>query len=140
MNINIMSNLLRHLPVKYILIQGVHCKYIYWSQEFYNYTSYLLYHFHNLSHLCTSYIFIYRVSSSQATVKSKSHAKTVWGPKVLREILQVPKLSSHGIYIPNGCKHFKVFLQFINGSEANKLLKNEKISGIERLVLPFPDT
>ena len=63
---------------------------------------------------------------------SKSQAKKVWGPK----------LSSHGIYIPNGCKHFKLFLQLCYGSEANsnKLLKNEKISGIERLVLPFPHT
>ena len=53
-----------------------------------------------------------------------------------------PKLSSHGIYIPNGCKHFKVLLQLFYGNEANsnKPLKNKKISGIERLVLPFPDT
>ena len=61
---------------------------------------------------------------------------------VLQEILQVPKLSSHGIYIPNGCKHFRVFLELFHGGEANsnKPLKNEKkISGIERLVLPFPD-
>ena len=38
------------------------------------------------------------------------------------------KISSHGIYIPNGCKHFKVFLQLFHGSEANsnKPLKNEK--------------
>ena len=51
-----------------------------------------------------------------------------------------PKLSSHGIYIPNGCKHFKAFLQLFHGSEANsnKPLKIEKISGLERLVLPFP--
>jgi hypothetical protein len=52
------------------------------------------------------------------------------------------KLSLHGIYIPNGCKRFKLFLQLIYWSEANshKPLKNEKkISGIERLVLPFPD-
>ena len=36
----------------------------------------------------------------------------------------------------------KVFLQLMNGSEANsnKLLENKKISGIERLVLPFPNT
>jgi hypothetical protein len=48
----------------------------------------------------------------------------------------------NGIYIPNGCKHFKLFLQLFYGSEANsnKPLKNEKLSGIERLVLPFPDT
>ena len=44
--------------------------------------------------------------------------------------------------IPNECRHFKVFLQSFNGSEANsnKPMKNEKISGIERLGLPFPDT
>ena len=42
----------------------------------------------------------------------------------------VPKLSSHGIYIPNGCKNLKVFLQLFHGSEANskKPLKNEKKS------------
>ena len=59
-----------------------------------------------------------------------------------RKILKVPKLSSHGIYIPNGCKHSKEFLQLIYGIEANshKPLKNEKISGIERIVLPFPNT
>ena len=59
-----------------------------------------------------------------------------------RIVFWVPKLSSHGIYIPNGCKHFKVFLQLFYGNEANsnKPLKNKKISGIERLVLPFPDT
>ena len=47
-----------------------------------------------------------------------------------------------GVYIPNGCKRFKVFLQLFDGNEANsdKPLKNKKISGIERLVLPFPDT
>ena len=46
-----------------------------------------------------------------------------------------------GVYIPNGCKHFKVFLQLFYGNEANsdKPLK-KKIYGIERLVLPFPDT
>jgi hypothetical protein len=54
----------------------------------------------------------------------------------------MPKLSSHGIYISNGYKHFKVFLKlfFGNESNSNKLLKNLKIFGIERLVLPFPDT
>ena len=55
----------------------------------------------------------------------------------------VPKPSSHGIYIPNGCKHLKVFLQLSYGIEAksHKPLKNgKKKSGIERLVLPFPDT
>jgi hypothetical protein len=35
----------------------------------------------------------------------------------------MPKLFSHG-----------------NEANSNKLLKNLKISGIERLVLPFPDT
>ena len=48
-----------------------------------------------------------------------------------------------GVYIHNVCKHFKVFLQLFYGNEANsdKPLKNKKkISGIERLVLPFPDT
>ena len=47
-----------------------------------------------------------------------------------------------GIYIPNECKHFKVVLQLFYGSEANShnSLKNEKLSGIERLVLLFPDT
>ena len=71
-------------------------------------------------------------------ILSKSHAKRVWGPQNLPKD---PKLSSHGIYIPNGCKHFKVFLQFFYGNEANsnKPLKNKKISGIERLILPFPD-
>ena len=41
-----------------------------------------------------------------------------------------PKPSSHGIYIPNGCKHLKVFLQLFYGIEAhsNKPLKNEKKS------------
>ena len=37
----------------------------------------------------------------------------------------------------------RFFLQIFHGSEenSNKPLKNEKkISGIERLVLPFPDT
>ena len=56
----------------------------------------------------------------------------------------LPKdLSLHGIYIPNGCKHFKIFLKLFYGNEANsnKPLKNEKNnSGNERLVLPFPDT
>ena len=54
----------------------------------------------------------------------------------------MPKLSSHGIYIPNGYKHFEVFLTlfYVNEGNSNKLLKNLKISGIERLVLPFPDT
>ena len=54
----------------------------------------------------------------------------------------VPKLSSHGIYIPNGCKHFKIVLHLFYENEANSNtpLKNEKISGIERLILPFPDT
>ena len=45
--------------------------------------------------------------------------------------------------MPNGCKHFKVFLELLYGGEANynKPLKKEKnISGIERLVLPFLDT
>ena len=41
-----------------------------------------------------------------------------------------------GVYIPNGCKHFKVFLQLFYGNEAN----SNKPSGIQRLVLPFPDT
>ena len=36
----------------------------------------------------------------------------------------------------------KVFLQLFYGTVANsnKLLKNKKISKIEKLVLPFPDT
>ena len=38
-----------------------------------------------------------------------------------------------------GCKHFNVFLQLFYGNEANSN-KPLKISGIERLVLPFPDT
>ena len=51
---------------------------------------------------------------------SKSHAKKVWGPK----------LSLHGIYIPNGCKHFKIVLQLFYGIEtnSNKPLKNLKKS------------
>ena len=62
--------------------------------------------------------------------------------KVLREILKVPKFSSYGIHIPNGCKHFKLFLQLFNGNEANsnKPLKNLKTLWNYRLVLPFPDT
>ena len=45
-------------------------------------------------------------------------------------------------FLANGCKHFKVSLQLFYGSEGNykKPLINENISGIERLVLPFPDT
>ena len=52
------------------------------------------------------------------------------GPKVLRQILQVPKLSLLGIYIPNGCKHFKLFLQLFYCSEGNshEPLKNFKKS------------
>jgi hypothetical protein len=40
----------------------------------------------------------------------------------------VPQLSSHGIYIPNGCKHFKVFLQLFYGNKANsnKTLRKSK--------------
>ena len=36
------------------------------------------------------------------------------------------KHKSHVIYIPNGCKHFKLFLQLFDGNEAssNKPLKN----------------
>jgi hypothetical protein len=65
--------------------------------------------------------------------------KSLEGPKI---DFVGPQLSSHGIYIPNGRKHLKVFLQLFHGNEAksNKPLKNQKISGIERLVLPFPDT
>ena len=45
------------------------------------------------------------------------------------------------VYIP--CKHFKVFLQIFYGNEVNSIepiKMKKKISGIERLVLPFPDT
>ena len=56
----------------------------------------------------------------------------------------VPKLFLHGIYIPNVCKHFKYFCNHFMGmheANSNKPLKNiKKISGIERLVLPFLDT
>ena len=40
----------------------------------------------------------------------------------------VPKLSLHGIYIPNGCKQLKVILQLFYGSQANsnEPFKNEK--------------
>ena len=75
---------------------------------------------------------------------SKSHAKRDRGPQNLGpsgDLFEVPKLSLHGIYIPNGCKH--LFLQSFYWSEANShkpLKKEKKISGIERLVLPFPDT
>ena len=44
--------------------------------------------------------------------------------RTLLEILKVPKLSSDGIYILNGCQHFKVFLQLFYGSEANSNLWN----------------
>ena len=39
-----------------------------------------------------------------------------------------PMQKKFGIYIPNGCKHLKVFLQLFHGSEANfnMPLKNEK--------------
>ena len=45
-------------------------------------------------------------------VLAKSHAKTVWG------FCRSLKLSSHGIFIPNGCKHFKIFLQLFHGKQA----------------------
>ena len=40
----------------------------------------------------------------------------------------VPKLSSHGIYIPNGCKHFEILLQLFYGNKANsnKTLRKSK--------------
>ena len=43
-----------------------------------------------------------------------------------------PKLSSHGIYIPNGCKDFKGFLELFYWNEANsnKPLKN-RIKSLE---------
>ena len=44
------------------------------------------------------------------------------------------------IYIPNGCKQFKIFLQLFYGNEANSNKPLKKNSGNERLVLPFPDT
>ena len=38
------------------------------------------------------------------------------------------KLSLHGIYIPNGCKHFKILLQLFYGNKANsnKTLRTSK--------------
>ena len=38
------------------------------------------------------------------------------------------KLSSHGIEIPNGCKHFKILLQLFYGNKANsnKTLRTSK--------------
>ena len=62
-------------------------------------------------------------------VLSRSHAKRIWG-------------SCMGFKFLMDANTSKVFLQLFHGSKANsnKPLKNEKISGIERLVLPFPDT
>ena len=45
-----------------------------------------------------------------------------------KRVYCVNPISLHRIYIPNGCKHFKVLLQIFYGNEvnSNKPLKNEK--------------
>ena len=80
-----------------------------------------------------------REASKSATYIYKYHIQSTQCTTVFVFVLFV---AEEILYIPNGCKHFKILFIFFYGNEANsnKPLKNEKISGIERLVLPFPDT
>ena len=67
---------------------------------------------------CILFVYIFQERAIKRLDCLSPFEESLWttkspkGPKV-------SKLSSHGIYIPNGCKHFKLFLQLSYGSEEN---------------------